>query len=205
MNCKIISAEIGHLQRIAELHVNELKIGYLSKLGVSVLAQIYKCVLEQGILLVAINHNERITGFISFSTDTKKLMRTFAFSSIKIYLKLFLFYFKNPISIVKSLETLLAPFKSVNKKKRSQIIPVEELLSIAVDSRQQQKGTGTALITALERELVKKEIFTYKVIAGAELKSANDFYLKNGFVRIKKIYVHGCNASYVYIKKINVV
>jgi len=81
-------------------------------------------------------------------------------------------------------------------------LPVAELLSIAVDSTIQKSGIGSRLLNALEFELMQIGIKEYKVIAGADLDSANKFYLKNGFILVRQIIIHGNELSNIYLKKL---
>lgn len=197
----ILKANSSHSNRIAFLHINELKSGFLSSFGLPFLTTLYKKIIKKGILLISIE-GDRIDGFVSFSPNTKKLMLGFIFSSPFNFLGLSLKFFRNPALIKKSLETFTAPFKSSQKSTTEVILPVAELLSIAVDSTLQKSGIGYQLLTTLEQEIRKMGIKKYKVITGAGLISANKFYLKNGFTQVMQIRIHGNELSNVYVKKL---
>jgi ribosomal protein S18 acetylase RimI-like enzyme len=190
-----------HSPEIALIHLNELKYGFLSTLGLKFLIQLYNKIIKKGILLVSIE-DDRINGFVSFSPNTKKLIVGFIFSSPGILMSLFSNFLRNPDFLRKSIETFKAPFKSSQKNLDEGFLPRAELLSIAVDSATQKSGIGFQMLNALENEIKKIGIKEYKVIAGANLESANKFYLKNGFTQAMQIRIHGHDLSNVYIKKL---
>ncbi len=200
----ICTATLQQITSIAELHKQVLTLGFLSKLDLSILGRLYQLIKKEGILLVAFTKDNTLAGFVSYSKDTKKLMRMFATSSTAIYLSLLLSYMKHPSFVVRSLETLLVPFKHGCTKKGKINIPDGELLSIVVNPTVQNSGTGTALLHQLESELKKRKIFSYKVVAGEQLISANRFYQKNGFYLADRIKIHGKTMSNVYIKNLSV-
>ena len=181
--------------------MQELKSGFLSSLGLFFLTGLYNTIIKQGILLVSIDE-ERIDGFISFTSNTKKLMMGFVLSSPLNLCRLSLQFLRNPAFLRKSIETLSAPFKSSHRNNSKSDLPYAELLSIAVDSTIQKSGIGSQLLMALENEIRGIGIREYKVIAGANLISANQFYLKNGFTFMKQITIHGNELSNVYVKKL---
>ena len=197
----IIKATRKDTRRIALMHMNELKSGFLSSLGPYFLTSIYNKVIKKGVLLVYLN-GHAIEGFVSFCPNTKKLMIYFAISNPFNLLWLTITCIRNPSILKKSLETFTAPFRSSRKKLTKADLPSAELLSIAVDSSIQTKGIGAQLLNTLEQELLKTGIKEYKVIAGTNLVSANNFYLKNGFVKVMNINIHGHELSNVYIKKL---
>jgi len=197
----IIKAKTSDTKGIALIHMQELKSGFLSSLGVPFLTGLYNKIIQQGILLVSID-GEQIDGFVSFSPNTKKLMIDFILSSPLNFLGLSLKFLRNPAFIQKSIETLFAPFKSSHRSNFESDLPSAELLSIAVDSTIQKSGVGSQLLMALENEIKKIGIYEYKVIAGSSRISANKFYLKNGFSRVMQITIHGNELSNVYVKKL---
>jgi len=183
------------------MHMQELKSGFLSTLGLPFLTGLYNTIIQQGILLASID-GEKVDGFVSFSPNTKKLMIGFILSSPLNFLRLSFQVIRNPTFLRKSIETLTAPFKSSHRSNNEYDLPAAELLSIAVDSTIQKSGIGSQLLMALENETRKMGIREYKVIAGAHLVSANNFYLKNGFTNVLQITIHGNELSNVYVKQL---
>ncbi|NCA77654.1 MAG: N-acetyltransferase [Alphaproteobacteria bacterium] len=197
-------ATIHQIGKIAELHKQVLTSGFLSRLDTAILGKLYKLILKEGILLAAVTDDSSLAGFVSFSHDTKKLMRMFVKSSPDIYLRLFITYLRHPSFVLRSLETMLAPFKHGNNNKGIRNIPASELLSIVVNPAVQHTGTGTALLQKLEGELKKRKIYSYKVVAGEQLISANRFYQKNEFLLTDRIRIHGKTMSNVFVKSLSI-
>jgi len=145
---------------------------------------------------------DRVLGFVSCAVSSKGIMRRFLLSGFTGILQVTLAFIKNP-SLLKPLwETFRAPSLSKSGFDVNLKVPETELLSIAVDPGAQKAGIGAQLLSALEKELIKKEIHNYKVIAGDKLEGANRFYSKNGFVLAKKICIHNNDISNVYVKQI---
>ena len=197
----IKKANISHTQKIALIHQQELKSGFLSLLGVQFLKDMYIMIIKQGILLVSVDEL-RIDGFVSFSPNTRRLMVGFLISNPMNFIRLFIQFFRHPVFLRKSLETFLAPFKSSHRCNSESDLPSAELLSIGVESTIQKSGIGSQLLMALESEIRGMGIGEYKVIAGVHLVSANNFYLKNGFTRVMQVTIHGNELSNVYVKKL---
>ena len=98
------------------------------------------------------------------------------------------------------METFRTPFKT--RKADKIALPDAELLSVVVQGGSQSMGIGGLLIKELESVLQTKNILHYKVIAGDELQSANQFYLKHGFEMVAQINIHGNAVSNVFVKKL---
>jgi len=54
----------------------------------------------------------------------------------------------------------------------------------------------------LEEYLKQNQITSYKVVAGQEFVGANKFYIRNGFVLIQQIKIHGDSMSNVYVMEL---
>jgi ribosomal protein S18 acetylase RimI-like enzyme len=186
---------------LARLHSETLTESFLSNLGVSFLSKLYDFLVKTEKVLVKIDQNQ-IKGFVSFSNDSAKMMKRFLFSCPGCMVLLIIKTAFRP-SILKLLfETFQAPIKSKNKNGLA-MLPSGELLSISVDTNCQASGVGSQLLKALEADLMENNIFHYKVIAGEKLKSANQFYLKNGFILVDQILIHGKEASNIYTKHLS--
>ena len=185
---------------IAKLHRDTLEKSFLSGLGVVFLSSLYNFLIKNELVLVY-TENNILTGFVSFSKNSKGMMKRFL---VNCPLCLFLLGIKiliQPTLLKRLIETYRAPFKSEGSTNLSKL-PASELLSISVSPNCQAAGIGTQLILLLENHLKAQEISRYKVIAGEELIGANRFYIKNGFTLISQIKIHGNNFSNVYIKEI---
>lgn len=196
-------AKVEQSQQIALLHYQTINQGFLTKLGISFLKSLYQFLIFKELVLVYSEAN-KVVGFISCALSSRGIMKRFLFSSPGGILKLGIALLKNPKLIKQLKETYQAPSLSVSDDTDAENdIPETELLSISVSPLAQKGGIGTNLLIALEKELIKKGISKYKVIAGEKLEGANKFYQKNGFVLAKQIIIHGDDISNVYIKEID--
>lgn len=186
-------------QELAILHSQTITGGFLPKLGIGFLTNLYKYLINSEIVLINKENNET-EGFISCALDTDGLMKRFIFSSPKGILHIALSILKNPALIVPLFETYKAPSKSSSRDQEELPLPKTELLSISVNHQVQHKSVGSQLLAALEAELRTKGVKKYKVIAGDSLVGANRFYLKNGFRLARQIKIHNEDISNVYVK-----
>ena len=189
--------------RIALLHKNTITTGFLSKLGIDFLESLYLFLINNDLVFVNIEESE-ITGYISFSYNSTKIMRWFIFKSPDGLLKLLRQIIRSPFIIKEILETCAAPFKMkvLKYSQANQILPNAELLSMSVDPNCQRSGIGCKLLLELEEQLKQHRIMAYKVVAGASLKSANRFYIRNGFILYSQVKIHGNELSNIYIKEL---
>ena len=188
---------------IAKLHHSTLTRSFLSKLGLNFLGSLYQFLIKKELVIVHSEEN-RITGFISFSQNSSGMMAIFLFTCPACVFKLLGILILSPGLTKRFLETFLAPFKSKSTltKKGTVLLPSAELLSISVYPDCQATGIGSQLLNALEDYLRQNQILRYKVVAGVELVGANKFYLKNGFVLVNQIVIHGDSLSNVYTKEL---
>ena len=192
-----------HSQSIAYIHLKTLDGSFLSKLGIKFLTSLYSFLIQNEVVFVSLE-NEKVEGFVSFSTDSSKMMKRFILSSPLCIIKLIGIFITSPKFIKRITETFKAPFKSkTTHTKTGKIkLPCAELLSISVNKTNQKSGLGFQLLNALEKHLRENNIRKYKVIAGDTLESANKFYTKNGFVLVSQVFIHGNDLSNIYIKEL---
>ncbi len=193
----IILADKSHAEIVAALHERSISEGFLSKLGGGFLASLYSFLIKNELVLVY-KEECRVLGFISCAFTSRGIMKRFLVSSPYGIIKLMFVFLKSPKLLKPLLETMHAPSLSGSMKEME--IPETELLSVAVSDQVQNGGIGTALLLALEEELIKRDIKIYKVVAGDKLEGANKFYKKNGFVLVKRIRIHNNEISNVYVK-----
>lgn len=189
---------------IALLHKKTLTTGFLAKLGVGFLKSLYIFLSQKELVIVYANDNSAPAGFVSFSSDSSKMMKRFLLSCPICIIKIIGIVISSPVYIKSIAETFAAPFKS--KTARSSTgkvdLPCAELLSISVDPAYQRMGIGLQLLHELEDHLRGRNINKYKVIAGAGLESANNFYQRNGFILVTQVMIHGNELSNIYIKEL---
>ncbi|MBN2835140.1 MAG: GNAT family N-acetyltransferase [Candidatus Delongbacteria bacterium] len=194
-------AEIYDAAYVADLHREGIPTGFLSSLSPKLLASLYGVIIEEGLSFVAVE-DDKVIGFVSGSADSKALYKKIV---KKNFFRLIPLFFKKIFSysfFKRSLESFLIPFKTgKDEKKEKEILP--ELLSIVISKNIQAKGIGSGLVKCLEEELMKRDIGSYKVLAGDNLISANKFYLKNDFTLYEKLELHKGQVSNVYVKVLN--
>jgi len=196
---KISIAESTHARQLAQLHILTINQGFLSKLGNSFLKSLYRFLIAKELVLVY-EENDNVLGFVSCAISSNGIMKRFLFSSPLGIFQLLFALVKKPSLFIPLWETFRAP--ALSHSTTNEYIPKTELLSICVSPQAQQGGIGGKLVKELEKELRKRNITRYKVIAGAKLNGANRFYIKNGFQLSKQITIHGNDISNVYIKEI---
>ena len=197
-------AEGNDASGIALLHKETLATGFLAKLGVGFLRSLYVFLSQKELVIVYVNDYSTPAGFVSFSSDSSRMMKRFLISCPLCIIKIIGIVISTPAYIKRITETFTAPFKSkTTQTKMGKVdLPCAELLSISVDPTSQKTGIGSQLLLALEDHLRENDIKKYKVIAGAELESANNFYKKNGFLLVAQVIIHGNELSNIYIKEL---
>lgn len=193
-------ADIKDATRIAELHMQSINKGFLSVMGKKFLICLYTYLIKKEIVIV-VKTNGTVAGYVSYSYNSSGIVKRFVFSVPRSLLFVFLRLLKRPGLIFSVLESVKAPVKS-NSSVGDIEIPEGELLSISVDPEYQKSGMGLVLLNALETELKSKDVLSYKVVAGCLLISANRFYSKYGFVKVKEITIHGNSKSNLYVKSL---
>lgn len=197
-NIEIVSAEQNDIYLIADLHKKYINKGFLNLLGIKFLILLYHnlIIFNKGILFT-VKKDNRILGFISGVTNVKKFYKYFLQTNFFRLFVLIIFKLFNMKIIKGVFEILFYPQKSTKIK-----TPDAELLSIVVDKEYQGKGIAKILLNKLVTEFKNKKIENFKVIVGAELKRAVNFYEKAGFIKFSDIEVHKGIKSYVYVYKI---
>jgi ribosomal protein S18 acetylase RimI-like enzyme len=195
----IHKAALSDSFKIAEIHQTELKDSFLAALGESFLQKLYNFLIEKEIVFVERN-KEQVVGFISGSNETSGLIKRFILYNPTNLFYLIIYNLGRPSLLKKLIETAIVPSKFSKKDTIGNELPNTELLSIAVDSTQHKKGSGSKLLLALETEFKSYNITNYKVIAGEKLVSANRFYQKHGFRKVTQMNVHGNEVSNIYVK-----
>ena len=183
-------------KQIAEMHYNQIKTGFLNKLGLEFLELIYKYIdeYENSFIIYKIK-NENVIGFISGTEDADNLYIGF---KDKYFLKIIWIIFKRLClkpSIVKGI------FETMNYNKKTVLLPKAELISIAVDNDYKGKGIASDLMKDFFNEMDKRGIESVKVTVGADNIRANEYYRKWGFERILEIEVHKGIRSNVYVRR----
>jgi len=187
---------------LANLHAETLTTSFLASLGFKFLNQLYTFLIQTEKVWVY-EENDKIKGFVSYAGNSAGMMKRFLINRPGFIVSLVLKTIVQPANFKRFVETFRAPFKAKIVKDIISL-PSGELLSISVSSDCQASGIGSQLVKVLEEYLQQNEITNYKVVAWEELVGANKFYVKNGFILITQINIHGEMLSNVYIKIIKV-
>jgi ribosomal protein S18 acetylase RimI-like enzyme len=192
----ICLADRSEAERIAEIHQQEIKKGFLSSLKSSFLTKIYSAVIEsKSSFCIVAEENKEIIGFIAGTSD----LDNFYFYFLKSYFFQAIFFLFPQIfnldRIKKIIEILFYP----RKEKK---LPKAELLTIAVKSQFQGQGIATQMLKNFILEMKKRRVANFKVVVGEELSLAIGFYEKMGFKFYSSTTIHKNQPSRVYIYNI---
>lgn len=188
--------QVIHAGQVAALHIQCISTGFISSMGIDFVTSLYDAIVKsKSSLGVVAVRNEKVIGFVSFTTNLNKLYKSII---RRKGLKFALLLAGNVLSlrrIKKIFETLFYParIKKMN-------LPAAELLSIAVAPEERRKGLAGQLIEKGLRLYRKTGVDKVKVLIGADNKAGNKLYLKSGFELIGQIVNHGV-LSNIYVAK----
>lgn len=179
------------IEAMAELHAGRLDEGFLATLGPRFLAHLYRCVVDsKDAFAYVATEGGRVVGFSAAALDLGRLYREFivrrgVVAALGAAPRL-------PATWRRILETLRYPSDTGE-------LPEAEILAVAVDPSQARAGIGTSLVTATMAELVRRDVSSARVVAGAHNTAALGLYERCGFVRRSTITVHEGVASEVLV------
>ncbi len=189
------------LSKIANLHKENIKTGFLSSLGDDFLICVYKSIsiAENSILITYIKNNE-VVGFISGTLDITEIKKNLKKKCFPIFMKLAIKLVLNPIKLKKLFET----YKYSSEDKKSYPFNLNaELLSIVVSPNHRGKGIAPILYKELIKSFKEKNIKEFKIVVGAQLKEAQKFYEKMGAEKVAEFELHKGEKSFIYIQKVD--
>lgn len=168
----------------ARLHSSQISEGFLSHLGPSFLAPLYRRIVrsQNSFLLVAVYKGE-VAGFIAGSTDLGGLYKQF------MQREGIVAAFKSAPRLLRSWRRVLETLRHNGQSPESEE-PVSELLSIAVEAKAQGSGVGGRLVTAFLEETARRGLTTAQVVVGKENIRAVGLYERAGFERSAEFELH---------------
>ena len=188
--------QVIHAGQVAALHIQCISTGFISSMGIDFVTSLYDAIVKsKSSLGVVAVRNEKVIGFVAFTTNLNKLYKSII---RRKGLKFALLLAGNVLSlrrVKKIFETLFYPART---KKIN--LPPAELLSIAVAPEERRKGLAGQLIEKGLRLYRKTGVDKVKVLIGADNKAGNKLYLKTGFKLIGQIVNHGV-LSNIYVAK----
>lgn len=177
---EIASHDRKSIEQVVTIHLDTFQGFFLTFLGRGFLRQMYQsyCEHESSCLLVALDEENRLVGFLAYSVDMSGLYKFM----IKRRLVAFAWYafgafLRKPKVFMRLVRAFLKPGES--KREENYV----ELASIGVRPDTKACGVGSHLISELKRR-VDFEKYAYITLETDAVNNdpANQFYLKNGFV-----------------------
>ena len=188
--------QVAHAGQVAALHIQCISTGFISSMGIDFVTSLYDAIVKsKSSLGVVAVRNEKVIGFVAFTTNLNKLYKSIIRRKGLIFALLLAGNVLSLRRIKKIFETLSYParIKKMN-------LPSAELLSIAVAPEERRKGLAGQLIEKGLRLYRKTGVDKVKVLIGADNKAGNKLYLKTGFELIGQIVNHGV-LSNIYVSK----
>ena len=176
----LAGGENGMLDSVVSIHLATFRGFFLTFMGRGFLKQMYRsyCEHNESDLLVAVDSSGTVVGFLAYSEDMSGLYKYM----IKRHIVVFAWYslgafLRRPKIFIRLIRAFLKPGEA--KRNENYV----ELASIGVDPNVKSKGIGTAMIHALkERVDFSKHQYISLETDALNNKTANCFYVKNGFV-----------------------
>jgi ribosomal protein S18 acetylase RimI-like enzyme len=125
--------------------------------------------------------NRELAGFLLATLDTRALFRRIVVRrGARLAGVMLRRALRRPAAIGRILETACYPSRASGDR-LSDGEPSAELISIGLAPRYRERGTGRALIAALNQELTRRGVGAYTVSAYADNAQANALYERLGF------------------------
>ena len=177
---------------IAQLHIENIKAGFLTSLGKKLLTGIYSIIItgKESFCFVA-ESNGKIVAFLSATQDCNQLYRRFFRKNFFWGLKIIIMKVVNWQVLKKTVDHLFLPRRKVK-------LPASEFLTIAVDRSVKRLGVGTQLFRIMQKEFRKRKIEGFIAIVGQSLVPSNKFMHKMKGTKISEFEVHKGEKSNVY-------
>lgn len=191
---QILPMRREHARQVARLHIEGIRMGFISSLGENFVTALYEgfCESPESFGYVAVKDG-KVIGFASFTTNLNKLYRTviwkrgFRFFSLLVQEHLSWTVFR------KVLETLIYP-KRIEKHK----IPKAEFLSMAVAPEARGHGLATRFVQMGFEECRRRGVRELKILAAEVIGPINKMYEKFGFPKVTQIQNYGITSN-VYV------
>ena len=187
----------GLVSQVCIMHYDSLSDkSFITSFGRGFLKKLYEMILlsRKGSLLLALDYQGNVKGFILYTLDTSKIFREFYRNAHLFWKPIITSLLKKPLIFTKLLQTL---FYSANKGIDIQA----ELLAIAVKEGYRSINIGTRLVALLDSEVSASGVTAYKVSVLQNMIKSNSFYLRQGFQLTNSFDMYG-QIWNLYIKKI---
>lgn len=184
------------LKQVAQIHMAQLDLGFLSSLGEKTLVLMYKTISKwENSCLVTAHRDGKVVGFVSGALNinslyTQFLLRDFFGWVGALAPKL------SPKNIWRIIEVILYP----SKQDSGPAIPKAELLTLAVTDSAKGTGCAAKLYEQLSSFFKEKHQDGFRIMVGEHLKRAQAFYAKMGATKHAETEVHEGENSFILVQ-----
>jgi len=193
-----IDSPRGFFDQLGQIHKAEIEQGFLSTLGLRFLRNLYRGLSQSPRAFVfAAVRDDQVLGFICGSTDTGKVYRGFFLSRGIIAAVQLLPKMVSWQRVRRLAETLLYPSRSQDLE-----LPKAEILNFCVSRDCQRMGIGKRLFAELVGEFQRRNIYSFRIVTGANQVKAQQFYESLQATKRAEIEVHDGTKSLVYAYEI---
>lgn len=178
----------NHIPEVVELHLSVLGYTLNAKLGLRHLNHLYRVILQEqqnGLVLVSLDNNGRVDGFISACRDLQKIEvainKSFAFLNYCIITG---YFFHHPGDLRK----LVSHYLFSRHLRLKYPSPFASILTLGVDPYKQRSGIGRLLICELVRYFAGSSVRTLYVDTLVTNYKAIHFYEKQDFNPLETVW-----------------
>ena len=183
---------------VARLHVTTISGGFLRRLGLRFMRQLYLGIAHDPDSRVFVARDDSgVIGFCAYTGNVAGLYRRVLGARFVALAWAALPRALSPAVIGEVLDTLRYP-----SKQSAAHLPPAEILSIGVDARVRVGGVGRGLLEAALTHARQSGVAQVKVLAGARLAAANAFYSRCGFHQVSTLMQHGEPLN-VYVRELS--
>lgn len=191
---KEITFEVMSVEKaadIARLHIEGIKTGFISSLGIDFVTALYEAIAESdyGFGFVA-EDDGKVLGFVAFTTNINKLYKSVILSEGFHFAFLLAGKMLSFKTLKKMFQTLFYPAKTKKMK-----LPSTEFLSMAIAKDARRKGLATTLMRKGFAECARRGIERVQMLVGADNEAANKLYQKCDFNLVGQTESHGVKSN----------
>lgn len=190
--------------QIARLHIKGIGQGFLTALGESFLALMYRAIDEcpVAVLLTEIEDGQ-VLGFVAGAVGRKPIYKQMLRYAPQLALALaHILLRRKKIWDISKILWRSTFMKRKNMSLQNLKLPPFELLSIAVAPEARRYGLGRKLYERLEEFSFVRDTSGFYIIVGSQLSGAHQFYTQMGAVHFAEIFMRGTDKSTVYISQL---
>ena len=186
--------DVQLFKQVAQIHKEEIKKGFLAKLGSTLLIRIYRQAAKSPNAFVIIAEKDGVVyGFLAGSKNTGKFYKDFIRSSMIQVMPVMIPRMFSLKTVKHIAETLAYPSKKIQDD-----IPKSEIMNFCISSRFQRMGLGKILFDKMMEQFAAMGIRRIKIVTGENQVSAQKFYEKLNAKKVGELEIHQGMKSFVY-------